>query len=134
MRRPAVLLALVLALATAAGCGGGGSGSGAGDAYVKEVNAAQSGLAKRFDQLQNAAAATSTPAQDRRTLRAYEAAVDAAVARLRAADPPADVRRLHEQFVGEIADYGIEVRRARKALRATRPRVALAAQRRLVTK
>src|SRR3954451_22035240 len=134
MRRPAVLLALVLALATAAGCGGGGSGSGAGDAYVKEVNAAQSGLAKRFDSLQGAAAATSTPAQDRRTLRAYEDAVTAAVTRLRAADPPSDVKPLHREFVGEIAAYGTEVRHAREALGAGTPERALAAQRRLVTR
>jgi hypothetical protein len=132
MRRPAALLALVLALA-AGGCGGG-SGSKAADAYVKEVNAAQNGLAHRFDQLQGAAEATSTPAQDRRTLRAYEAAVAAAVTRLRAADPPADVRTLHQQFVGEIAAYGTEVRRAREALGTGTPQRALAAQRRLVTR
>src|SRR3954471_24721155 len=133
MRRPAVLLALVLALA-AAGCGGGGSASSAGDADVKEVNAAQAGLAKRFDSLQGAAAATSTPAQDRRTLRAYEDAVTAAVTRLRAADPPSDVKPLHQEFVGEIAAYGTEVRHAREALGAGTPERALAAQRRLVTR
>jgi hypothetical protein len=133
MRRPAALLALVLALAVA-GCGGGGSGSGAADAYVHEVNAAQAGLAKRFDSLQGAATATSTPAQDRRTLRAYEDAVSAAVTRLRAAEPPADVRSLHQEFVGEIAAYGTEVRHAREALGAGTPQRALAAQRRLVTR
>jgi hypothetical protein len=129
MRRPAAILALVLALAGGA-CGG--DPGQVGD-YVKAVNEAQDGLARRFDRLQSSAAATSTPAQDRRTLQAYEAAVQAAVTRLRAADPPEDVRPLHDEFIGEIGAYGDEVRRAREALSATSTRRALDAQRRLVT-
>ena len=132
MRRPASLLAPALAsLALAAGCGGG-SGSGADD-YVKAVNAAQDGLAQRFDKLGSAISATSTPAKDRRTLAGYEAAVSATVDRLHDADPPAELRGLHREFIGEIADYGDEVHRAREALSASTPRRALAAQRRLVT-
>jgi hypothetical protein len=132
MRRPAALLALAFVTA-GAGCGGG-NGNGKADDYVKAVNDAQSGLTRRFERLQGAATATSTPAQDRRTLAGYETAVQETVQKLRGTDPPNDLRPLHEEFVGEISAYGTEVRRAREALDARTPRQALTAQRRLVTR
>jgi hypothetical protein len=135
MPRRARALSLLAALLVtpallAAGCGGDDQQRGE---YVKAVNDAQNTLAKRFSMLQSRIRPTSTPAQDRRTLSGYESAVRDAVASLRGVDPPDGFAGLHRRFVGDIADYGTEVRRARSSLDSTRPEKVIAAQRRLVT-
>src|ERR1700742_550318 len=98
--RAGTLLALIAAVVLA-GCGGG---NGANDDYVTALNQAQNGLLKRVTQLNTRITATSTPAQDRATLKAYETAVGAAVRDLRAIDPPSGFDDLHQQFVGEVAE------------------------------
>lgn len=110
--RRGTLLALIAAVALA-GCG---SENGANDDYATALNAAQNGLLKRVTQLNERITATSTPAQDRATLKVYATAVDAAVRDLRAIDPPEGFDRLHQQFVGEVAEYGTVVRQARDRL------------------
>jgi hypothetical protein len=109
--RAGSLLALIAA-AVLAGCGGGDGGSANSD-YATALNQAQNGLLQRVTQLNRRVTATSTPAQDRALLKAYETAVDRAVAQLRAIDPPDGLDALHQQFVGEVAEYGTVVRRAR---------------------
>jgi hypothetical protein len=123
--RVAILLALAAAVVLA-GCGGGGGDDGRTD-YATALNRAQNGLLKRVNQLNTRITPTSTPAQDRRTLAAYETAVGTAVKDLRAIDPPDDLQRLHQQFVGEVAEYGTVVHRARTQLNGSR-RAALAAR------
>lgn len=130
MRRRAHLLAtVVVALALALGACGGNDEK---DSYVDAVNRAQNDLARRFDRLQTRITPTSTPAQDRRTLSAYEAAVRSAVTELRTVDPPDGLDALHRRFIGDIAAYGSEVRKARERLARGTPRDALVAQQRLV--
>lgn len=114
MRARAGILLALIAAAVLAGCGGGGNG--ANDDYVTALNAAQNGLLQRVTQLNERITATSTPAQDRATLKAYETAVGGAVRDLRAIDPPDGFDDLHQQFVGEVAEYGTVVRRARDRL------------------
>ena len=126
--RAGVLLALILAV-VAAGCGGDKDR----DAYVKALNKAQTGLARRFTALQSRITATSSAQQDRRTLEAYEAAVGTTVRDLRAIDPPAGFDGLHRRFVGEVAGYGTALRKARGELAGDDPRAILAAQGRLRT-
>ena len=124
--RPALLLLLVAALA-AAGCG---SDQGRGD-YVKALNTAQTGLARRFTDLQSHITPTSSARQDRRTLQAYETAVGTTVADLRAIDPPDGFAPLHQRFVGQVAGYGTALRAARSDLDGDDPRAIIAAQGRL---
>jgi hypothetical protein len=112
MRVRAGILALIVAAALA-GCGGADGGD---DDYVTALNQAQNGLLKRVTQLNERITATSTPTQDRATLKAYESAVGTAVRDLRAIDPPEGFDGLHQQFVGEVAEYGSVVRRARTQL------------------
>jgi hypothetical protein len=125
-RRAAALLALLVAAAT--GCG---SDDGGRDDYVKALNTAQTGLARRFTQLQSRITPTSTAKQDEKTLLAYEAAVGTTVRGLRAVDPPEGFDALHRQFVGQVADYGAALRRARAELDGDDPRAILASQGRL---
>jgi hypothetical protein len=122
-----VLLLLTVALA-AAGCGGGNGGR---DDYVKALNRAQTGLATRFQTLQARITPTSTPAQDAKTLQAYEGAVTATVRDLRAVDPPSGFAALHRRFVDEVSEYGSALRSARGRLRSDDPQAVLAAQGRL---
>jgi hypothetical protein len=127
MRARAALL-LCLTVAALAGCGGG---SDERNAYVKALNAAQTGLVKRFGALQARITPTSTPAQDARTLQAYEDAVRRTVAGLRAVKPPSGFAELHGRFVGQVAGYGTALRAARANLRSDSPQGILAAQGRL---
>lgn len=128
--RAGVLLALILA-AVVAGCGG--SESKDNDHYVQALNRAQTGLAERFTALQKRITATSSAAQDRKTLQAYEDAVGTTVRDLRAIAPPAGFDDLHQRFVGEVAGYGTALRTARDQLQGDDPRAILAAQGRLRT-
>jgi hypothetical protein len=124
--RAGVLLALILAVVVA-GCGGDDH---RGD-YVKALNTAQNGLARRFTKLQSRITTTSSAAQDRKTLAAYEAAVGTTVGALRAIDPPDGFDGLHRRFVGEVAGYGTALRKARGELAGNDPRAILTAQGRL---
>jgi hypothetical protein len=114
--RAAILLALIAAVAALVGCGSGGAGSGAGDDYATALNQAQNGLLQRVTRINERITPTSTPAQDRATLKVYESAVDTAVRQLRGIDPPSGLEDLHQQFVGEVAEYGTVVRQARERL------------------
>jgi uncharacterized lipoprotein len=127
--RAAALIAPTLAAAAVAGCGVDSTN----DEYVQQLNQAQTGLAKRFTQLQARITATSTAAQDRRTLQQYEAAVATTVTDLRKIDPPQGFDRLHREFVGEVSEYGAALRGARAQLDGDDPRAILAAQGRLRT-
>jgi hypothetical protein len=128
MRAPAgALLALILA-AVVVGCGGGKDHD---DDYAQALNRAQTGLAQRFTALQKRVTATSSAAQDRKTLQAYEDAVGTTVRDLRAIEPPAGLDGLHRRFVGEVAGYGTALRTARDQLKGDDPRAILAAQGRL---
>ncbi len=113
MRARAGTLLAVIVAAALAGCGGG---DGADGDYATALNRAQDTLLKRVTQLNERITATSTPAQDRATLQVYATAVDTAVRDLRAIDPPDDLSRLHQQFVGQVAEYGTVVRQARDRL------------------
>jgi hypothetical protein len=130
MRARAATLLVAIAAAVLAGCGGGDSARGD---YVSALNKAQNGLAQRFSQLQSKITATSSAAQDRATLKAYESAVGTTVASLRAIDPPQGFDQLHQRFVGEVADYGVALRQARTELNGDDPQEILAAQGRLRT-
>ena len=117
--------------AVLAGCGGGTSGAGE-DRYVQAVNQAQGGFARTLDRLSTSITATSTPRQDRRTLRSFARAVDGAVAELRRATPPDRVRDLHGRLVDEVASYGRPIASARAALATQDPQRIIAAQGRFV--
>jgi len=128
MPRCGVIVVAVLAALVAAGCGGSGDGRAA---YVKALNKAQDALAQRFTTLGSRLTATGTPAQDARTLAAYEGAVTTTVADLRAVDPPDGFEELHRRFVGQVAGYATALRAARADLRDRDGRAILAAQGRL---
>lgn len=136
--RVAVLLAALALVPAACGSGDGDQPAAqrpavdaASGQYAAGINRAQERLTARFEQLQERVSATSTPAQDRRTLLAYERAVDTTVRELRGIVPPAGLRDLHVRLVTQVAGYGTAIRGVRVRLASGDPRTALAAQSRL---
>jgi hypothetical protein len=127
MRLAAAAVALAVLVA---GCGSGHAKES--NRYVDSVNAAQGRFTTTLDRLSGAIGTSTTPAQDRRTLRAFEAAVGRAVGALRGIEPPAEVRPLHRRLIGELDVYGREVRRETGVLRSDDPKALVAAQRRLL--
>ncbi|MEA2179934.1 MAG: hypothetical protein QOG77_3231 [Solirubrobacteraceae bacterium] len=109
----------------------GGDDEGAGTAYVERVNKAQQDFAARVDQLSEGITATSSADRDRRTLRAFEQAVDEVGGDLRAIDPPGQVRGLHERLITAVDGYGTDVQEAADALSSRSPEKLRAAQRAL---
>ena len=124
---------LPIALAAAAiAVGGCGSDVKARNDYVAAVNKAQNGFAASFDRLSSRITATSTPAQDQRTLDGFRQAVDRAVTQLRAIQVPDRVKGLHAQLINEIAAYGREIDKAKRAFRSSSPQEVVRAQTQLV--
>ena len=107
-RRPARRLltagAVIVAVALgAAGCGGSVEKE---NTYVDQVNLAQTQFASSFTRLSREITASSTPAHDRKTLRAIQGTIEKTVTDLRAIHPPDKVKSLHGELVDAIAGYG----------------------------
>lgn len=124
-------LAALAAAALLAGCGSSDDTKDA-NRYVDAVNAAQTRLTTTLDRLSGAISASTSPADDRRALGAFDAAVARAARTLRAVHPPGDVKALHSRLITELDRYGIELRRETAVLRSDDPKALVAAQRRLL--
>lgn len=112
----ALAAALVTLIFVAAGCGN--DEAKRANAYVDAVNTAQTDFARTINRLNGRVSATSTPREDRTTLRGYTEAIDDVVAELRAIDPPESVARLHERLIDDLGAYGTQVRRAGASVRS----------------
>ena len=127
------LLAVIALLAGAgalAACGGGGDDEReAKNAYVAEVNTAQTEFASRITTVSQQITDKSSPAQDRRTLQRFETAIDAVVKQLREIEVPDDVETEHKQLVDAMTDFGGEIAKATDALRDPDTRSIAEAQR-----
>lgn len=128
-----LLTLLLIAAAAATGLAACGGVSRDTSDYIEAVNGAQSRFERRFEQLSRGIDATSTAAEDRRTLSAFGRAVDAAVRELRAIDVPMEVQAEHRSLVADIGRYGTEIDRARRAFSSNDPQRILAAQTQLVS-
>ena len=111
MRPAALALLLTLLLA---GCGGDDVQQS--NAYVESVNIAQSRFASSFERLARDITSSSTPAQDRKTLRSINATLATTVADLRKIKAPEKVRAQHDQLVEALAEYGTAVGAAEEKL------------------
>jgi hypothetical protein len=128
--RAATVVALALSLVATTGCGGDAKRN---NKYVDAVNKAQNSFAATFDRLQGEITQSSTPSQDRATLTRFQGAIDKVVADLRAVSAPGKVTSLHQRLIAEIASYGDEIQKAKKAFSSKDPAKILSAQSRLVT-
>jgi hypothetical protein len=128
--RTALVIALIAIVPLAAGCS---NDVDERNAYVQAVNRAQTDFRSTFEQLGARITATSSPQQDRRTLRGFSDAVDRAVTRLRRVDPPAEVRTQHRRLIAAIETYGREIDKATAAFRSTSTARIIEAQTQLIS-
>src|SRR5580765_3501869 len=112
MRRVIPVLLLVLAVVGVSACGGQDAAKER-NTYADEVNKAQNDFAQSFKNLSRRISSTTTPGRGRRTLQGFEDAVDTVVTDLRRIDAPSDLQPLHQQRIGEIADYGKAIHEAK---------------------
>ena len=131
MTRRGLWAALLAAALLASGCGG--TDVEESNAYVEKVNLAQSSFSASFERLAREITRTSTPDQDRDTLRAIEQTLSTTTEDLRRIDPPEQVGDQHEQLVEAIAGYGAAISAAADALggsaqRASEAQARLAAE------
>ncbi len=125
------LLALCSAALVAAGCGGGADVKSS-NAYVDDVNKAQTDFAKTIDSLSGRITQKSTPAEDHATMRNFTTAVGRVVTDLKAIKPPDKVSALHSRLVSEISGYGRQVDAAAASLTSRNADRLLAAQQQLL--
>lgn len=118
MRRAAVSLLVVLAVgAGVVGCGGGSDDVAAeATRYADAVNRVQGRFARGASALARDVSPTSTVAQDRRALAAFDAELRRTADALRAIEPPARAEREHARLAVALDGYGRTVRREARAL------------------
>lgn len=105
------LLVPVALLAGALGGCASGKVKEAND-YVNAVNQAQTGFAASSDKLLAQITPDSPSGKDRTVLTRFYGTVDTFVSTLRAIDPPARVRTLHEKLIGAMIRFGTSLRAA----------------------
>ena len=110
------LTALLLGAIALNACGGDDDRD-AKNAYVREVNAAQTGFGNTVSAVSQQITPKSSVNQDRRTLQRFEDAIEDVVKQLRGIEVPEDVEAEHKQLIAAMTDFGSEIRKATAALR-----------------
>jgi hypothetical protein len=110
LRRLSLVVVMALLAGAAGGCADGKVKEA--NAYVSAVNEAQSGFAATSDRLLGEITPESPSKRDRAVLARFYAAVDRFVAQLRAIDPPARVKSLHERLTAAMIGFGTSLRSA----------------------
>jgi predicted small secreted protein len=121
----AVLVTLTMALAAC------GDDKEQKNAYVRQVNAAQTEFASTITKVSQSITQKSSAAEDQRTLRRFEAAIDNVVGDLRGIEVPEDVESEHGRLVAAISGFGDDISKANEALRDPTTRTLELAQQRI---
>ena len=87
------------------------------NAYVREVNAAQTEFAQTVTTVSERITDKSSSSQDRKTLEQFQTAIDNVVTDLRDIDVPGAVDAEHAQLVKAMSGFGSDIRGAIRALR-----------------
>jgi uncharacterized lipoprotein YmbA len=128
LARTAFLATLVLAAAALAACGGDNAEK---NRYVRELEAAQITYKTSAERIEADATQTSTPAQDRRTLDRFAAAIGQTIAALRRIDVPSEVAAEHRAFVAVFVTWQRDVTRFVAAIKRPTAAGVRRAQRRI---
>lgn len=113
-RRPVVLSLLACSVLGLAGCSDGGVKQA--NAYVGAVNAAQGRFAATSERLLADIVPDDVPVENGAALSRFYGAVDGFADELRAIQPPAAVRTLHDRLISAIVRFGGELRRAGRGI------------------
>jgi hypothetical protein len=131
---PRILAPLLLAVAVLAlGACGGEDDQKAKNAYVGEVNAAQSEFANTVQTVSERITPKSSSRQDRKTLEEFQDAIADVVKNLRGIDVPDGVDSEHDQLVEAMSGFGDQIEQATVALRNPDSTKIAAAQRTIQT-
>ncbi len=113
-----ILVPLLLAVAAIAlGACGGEDDQKAKNAYVGEVNAAQSEFANTVQTVSERITPKSSSRRDRKTLEEFQNAIADVVDNLRGIDVPDGVDSEHDQLVKAMSGFGDQIKQATVALR-----------------
>ena len=133
LRTLALVLLVAAGAVTLAACGGDSDTREAKNAYVREVNAAQTQFATTVTSVSQEITPKSSPNEDRRTLERFETAIKDVVETLRGIDVPEDVEGEHKQLIAAMTGFGDEIEKATNALRNPSTRSIAEAQRAIST-
>jgi hypothetical protein len=109
----------------AGGCGGGTESS---NDYVSAINKVQAKFANDVKKVGANQSGSTPAAAAKRTFSNLQAAIDKAVADLKAVKPPAKVKDLHSQLVSEMTQFESQVKAAGASLSAKDPKTIETAQ------
>jgi hypothetical protein len=111
------LLLLLLATLALGACGGGGSDDvDKKNAYVRELNAAQSDFRSSANEMSKQRIPAANSAKVRLVQR-LEGAVDAVVKAMQAIDVPGDVRAEHRQLIDAMTGFRTDVQKLTQTYR-----------------
>jgi len=108
LARTAFLATLVIAAAALAACGGDNAEK---NRYIRDLEAAQLTYKANAERIEASATRTSTPAEDRRTLDRFAAAINDTVVALRRIDVPPEVAAEHRRFVAVFVTWHDDITR-----------------------
>jgi hypothetical protein len=128
LARIAFLATLLVTAVTLVACSGDNTEK---NRYIRELTAAQTRYQTTARRIEERATPTSTPRQDRRTLDRFAAAIADTIAALQAIDPPPQVAREHDAFVGVFEAWHADVERFTTAIDNPTRRGVARAQRRI---
>ena len=126
------LLSLLLAAVALGACGGADERKEK-NAYVQQVNSAQTEFASTVTTVSQRITSKSSSSEDRKTLQQFETAIEDVVAKLRNIKVPADVTSEHKQLVGAMTGFGVDIKKATDALKNPNTRTIAEAQRAITT-
>ena len=126
------LLSLLLAAVALGACGGADERKEK-NAYVQQVNSAQTEFASTVTTVSQRITSKSSSSEDRKTLQQFETAIEDGVAKLRNIKVPADVMSEHKQLVGAMTGFGVDIKKATDALKNPNTRTIAEAQRAITT-
>jgi len=128
--RLAAIFMLVLSTLAIAACGGSDEIEQK-NAYVRQVNAAQTEFASNVTTVSAAITAKSSAKEDRATLKRFESAIKDVVGDLENISVPADVTVEHRRLVSAMKAFGIDIASANAALSNPTTRTLDQAQQRI---
>jgi hypothetical protein len=126
---PLALLAVALSLVAC----GSDNARVVRNAYVQQVNSAQTEFANTVTTVSKQITAKSSSSQDRKTLQRFERAIQEVVKKLKGITPPSNVKTEHQALVTAMSTFGRQIKKASSALRNPDTTAIAGAQRTIQT-
>jgi hypothetical protein len=103
------------------------------NAYVQQVNSAQTEFGNTVATVSKRITAKSSSSEDRKTLQSFERAIQVVVKKLKAITPPSNVKTEHQALIGAMSTFGVQIEKASVALKNPDTTAIAGAQRTIQT-